>query len=91
MGDMHSKENRFFWAGNRTFMEPAKDKRFNHDIIESYRYGRHFYLTSAVSLGLRNFGCPAVCADQAKQRAFESGFGVEISDCLQIVRGNAHG
>lgn len=91
MGDIRKASNLKFWTGNRTYMEPANDKRFGPRIIEAYRFGRHYYLTQAIVHMLTDFECPLSYNDGASQRAFESGFGLEISDCVQVVREMSRG
>lgn len=86
MGDIRNAGNLKFWTGYRELMEPARDKRFGPRIIKSFRQGRHYYLTQAVVLGINDFKCPQAHVEFAHQNAFESGFGLEIADCLDAVR-----
>lgn len=92
MADIQKNGNRKFWAtAVDDYSEPARDQRFRKAVMYAFRQGRSFYLMQAVFHNIQDLECPQTYNVPFLQRAFESGFGLEISDCAQVVRGKAHG
>lgn len=88
MGDINSGSNWKFWRGYCGCMEPCLSVS-SIRMTKAFRQGRHHYLIQAVVHQLKDFECVQAHMEPFMQKAFESGFGLELADCLDVVRSMA--
>lgn len=76
---------RKFWTNSDGKREPSRAC-----FVEGYPaflHGKEYYLGQTVYHNLMDFDCITAYNGLNKQACFEAGFGVELHDCAEFVRG----